>query len=102
LWGAIFWRGLRGAGERGSGGAGERGRRGAGAQGSRGAGERGSEGDGEKKALMAGLIGTLVVLTMFNLFDNLLVHSIQMEIGIVLGLLEVVQGDKETSKQVNK
>ncbi len=42
------------------------------------------------KSVAAGLCGTLVALTIHNLFDNLFVHSMQMQVGITLGLLEML------------
>jgi O-antigen ligase len=38
------------------------------------------------RALLAGLLASLVVLTVHNLFDNLLVHGMQVQVGFLLGL----------------
>ena len=39
------------------------------------------------RPIAAGLCGALVALTIHNLFDNLFVHSMQIQVGITLGLL---------------
>jgi O-antigen ligase len=38
------------------------------------------------RAILAGLLASLVVLTVHNLFDNLLVHGMQVQVGLLLGL----------------
>ncbi len=59
LWGAAFWQGWRAV--------------------------RGSR--GLSRTLAAGLLGMLVGLTIHNSFDNLFVHSMQMQVGIGLGIV---------------
>ncbi len=58
LWGAAFWQGWRAV----------------------------RRARGLDRALTAGLLGMLVGLTIHNSFDNLFVHSIQMQVGIGLGM----------------
>ena len=41
------------------------------------------------RALLAGLLASFVVLTAHNLFDNLLVHGMQVQVGFLLGLVTV-------------
>jgi putative inorganic carbon (HCO3(-)) transporter len=45
------------------------------------------------RALLVGLFGSFVVLTMHNLFDNLLVHGMQVQVGALLGLIVVASGE---------
>jgi putative inorganic carbon (HCO3(-)) transporter len=40
-----------------------------------------------RRALLVGLLGSFVVLTVHNLFDNLLVHGMQVQVGLLMGLL---------------
>lgn len=40
-----------------------------------------------ERALLVGLIGSFVVFTVHNLFDNLLVHGMQVQIGLLMGLV---------------
>jgi putative inorganic carbon (HCO3(-)) transporter len=42
-----------------------------------------------RHALLVGLFGSFVVLTVHNLFDNLLVHGMQVQVGALLGLIAV-------------
>jgi putative inorganic carbon (HCO3(-)) transporter len=44
---------------------------------------------GWEQGLAAGAFGVLVALSIHNLFDNLFVHSMQMEVGVTLGLIQV-------------
>jgi putative inorganic carbon (HCO3(-)) transporter len=41
------------------------------------------------RALLVGLLGSLVVLTVHNLFDNLLVHGMPVQVGFLLGLISL-------------
>lgn len=41
------------------------------------------------RALLAGLLASLAVLTIHNLFDNLLVHGMQVQVGFLFGLATV-------------
>jgi O-antigen ligase len=41
------------------------------------------------RALLVGLLGSFVVLTVHNLFDNLLVHGMPVQVGFLLGLLSL-------------
>lgn len=63
LWGAVFWMGWRAV--------------------------RSTR--GLAQGIAAGAFGVLVALSVHNLFDNLFVHSMQIQVGITLGLIEVVQ-----------
>ena len=45
---------------------------------------------GLAQGIAAGAFGVLVALSIHNLFDDLFVHSMQMQVGITLGLLQVV------------
>ena len=38
------------------------------------------------RALLAGCVGGLVVFCVHNLFDSLFVHSVNVQIGVILGL----------------
>jgi putative inorganic carbon (hco3(-)) transporter len=40
-----------------------------------------------RRALAVGLLGSLVVFSAHNLFDNLLVHGVGIQIGVLLGLI---------------
>jgi putative inorganic carbon (HCO3(-)) transporter len=40
-----------------------------------------------RRALAIGLLGSLVVLSVHNMFDNLLVHGVGIQIGMLLGLI---------------
>jgi O-antigen ligase len=42
---------------------------------------------GLERAALLGALGCLVMLTVHNLFDNLLVHGLQVQLGFVLGLI---------------
>jgi O-antigen ligase len=46
---------------------------------------------GLAQGLAAGACGVLVALSVHNAFDNLFVHSMQIQVGITLGLLESLQ-----------
>jgi O-antigen ligase len=63
LWGAIFWMAWRTA----------------------------RTTHGLAQGIAAGAFGVLVALSIHNLFDNLFVHSMQMQVGVTLGLLESLQ-----------
>ena len=39
------------------------------------------------RALALGLIGSLAVFSIHNLFDNLLVHGVGIQLGVLLGLI---------------
>lgn len=41
--------------------------------------------DPDRRALLAGILGSFVVLAVHNLFDNLLVHGMQVQVGFLLG-----------------
>jgi hypothetical protein len=41
------------------------------------------------RLLLIGLLGSFVVLTVHNLFDNLLVHGMQIQVGFLLGLAAI-------------
>lgn len=43
--------------------------------------------------IAAGAFGVLVALSIHNLFDDLFVHSMQIQVGITLGLIQVVGGE---------
>ena len=45
---------------------------------------------GLAQGLAAGAFGVLVALSVHNLFDNLFVHSMQMQVGLTLGLVEML------------
>ncbi len=45
------------------------------------------------RALAVGLLGTFVVFCTHNLFDNLLVHGVSIQIGVLLGLVGGVASD---------
>lgn len=47
---------------------------------------------GLAQGITAGAFGVLVALSVHNLFDNLFVHSMQMQVGMTLGLIETVRG----------
>lgn len=47
---------------------------------------------GERRALLVGLLGSFTVLVIHNLFDNLLVHGMAVQIGALAGLLAAVSG----------
>ena len=38
------------------------------------------------RALLAGCVGSMVVFCVHNLFDSLFVHSVNVQIGVILGL----------------
>lgn len=44
---------------------------------------------GWTQGLAAGVFGVLVALSVHNLFDDLFVHSMQMQVGITLGLMQL-------------
>jgi putative inorganic carbon (HCO3(-)) transporter len=44
---------------------------------------------GWTQGLAAGAFGVLVALSIHNLFDNLFVHSMQMQVGITLGMIQL-------------
>lgn len=46
---------------------------------------------GLAQGIAAGAFGVLIALSVHNLFDNLFVHSMQMQVGITLGLIQVVR-----------
>ena len=50
---------------------------------------------GFAQGVAAGVFGVLVALSVHNLFDDLFVHSMQIQVGIALGVLEIT---KRTSK----
>ena len=41
------------------------------------------------QGVAAGALGVLVALSVHNLFDNLFVHSMQIQVGLTLGLIQV-------------
>jgi putative inorganic carbon (hco3(-)) transporter len=41
---------------------------------------------GYRRSLLVGLLGSFTVLTIHNLFDNLLVHGMQVQVGLLMGL----------------
>ncbi len=43
--------------------------------------------DAFRRALAVGLLGSLIVFTVHNLFDNLLVHGVGIQVGMLLGLI---------------
>ena len=43
------------------------------------------------RALLAAGLGSLVVFCVFNAFDNLLVHGVTMQLGLLLGLAYVAR-----------
>ncbi|MGE5138822.1 MAG: hypothetical protein ACM3JD_05110, partial [Rudaea sp.] len=43
---------------------------------------------GPAQGIAAGALGVLIALSVHNLFDNLFVHSMQMQVGITLGLID--------------
>jgi putative inorganic carbon (HCO3(-)) transporter len=45
---------------------------------------------GLAQGIAAGAFGVLIALSVHNLFDDLFVHSMQMQVGITLGLIQVV------------
>ncbi len=49
---------------------------------------------GLAQGIAAGIFGALVVLSIHNLFDDLFVHSMHIQVGITLGLLEVLKVGK--------
>lgn len=46
--------------------------------------------DGVSRSLLAGVLAALVFLVVHNLFDNLLVHGMSLQVGVLLGLAMVV------------
>ncbi len=66
LWGAAFWQGWRAV--------------------------RASTGLG--RGVAAGLLGTLVALSLHNVFDNLFVHGIGVQVGIGLGMAALITNDE--------
>ena len=46
------------------------------------------------RSVAAGLLGTLVALSIHNGFDNLFVHGMAVQVGIGLGMVEVIQNSK--------
>jgi hypothetical protein len=51
-----------------------------------------------KRGVLAGAFGALVALSIHNLFDNLFVHAMYLQVGLTLGLAETA-AFKETGKQ---
>lgn len=52
------------------------------------------------RSLAAGLLGTLVALTVHNTFDNLFVHGMAVQVGIGLGLIAVLNdGGRKTNDE---
>ena len=49
---------------------------------------------GLAQGIAAGAFGVLIALSVHNLFDDLFVHSMQMEVGITLGLMQVVRSER--------
>ncbi|MGB8647188.1 MAG: O-antigen ligase family protein [Anaerolineae bacterium] len=43
------------------------------------------------QGIAAGAFGVLVALSVHNLFDNLFVHSMQMQVGLTLGMIESIK-----------
>jgi hypothetical protein len=39
-----------------------------------------------RRGLLVGLLGSFLVLTIHSLFDNLLVHGMQVQVGLLMGL----------------
>jgi hypothetical protein len=66
LWAAAFWRGWRAV----------------------------RVSHGMWRSVAAGLLGTLVALSIHNGFDNLFVHGMAVQVGIGLGMVEVIQNSK--------
>ncbi len=52
--------------------------------------------DGYWRAVALGALGVLVHLSVHNLFDNLFVHSMNVQLGLVLGLLLVADRNMDT------
>ncbi|MBI5303475.1 MAG: O-antigen ligase family protein [Chloroflexi bacterium] len=50
---------------------------------------------GWQRGVAAGLLGMLVALSVHNLFDNLFVHGIAVQVGIGLGILEEITNSGE-------
>ncbi len=53
---------------------------------------------GLSQGIAAGAFGVVVALCVHNLFDNLFVHSMQMQVGLTLGLIERVRRIPENQK----
>ncbi|MCC7103524.1 MAG: O-antigen ligase family protein [Chloroflexi bacterium] len=51
----------------------------------------------ESRALLTGLLGSLTVLMVHNLFDNLLVHGMAVQIGALAGLVVAVASQSSES-----
>jgi hypothetical protein len=56
------------------------------------AGLRREASGGFGRAVLAGLLASFVVLSVHNLFDNLLVHGMQAQVGFLLGLVAIWSG----------
>jgi O-antigen ligase len=69
LWGAIFWSAWRATLSR-----------------STGEGARW----GFSRGILLGVFGVLIVLSIHNLFDDLFVHSMHIQVGITLGIMQVI------------
>jgi O-antigen ligase len=55
--------------------------------------------DSHRRALLVGLLGSVVVLTVHNFFDNLLVHGVQVQIGFLLGLATLLAAEPARPEQ---
>jgi len=49
---------------------------------------------GEWQSIAAGFLGMLVALSAHNVFDNLFVHGMAVQVGIGLGMIAVISNDK--------
>ncbi len=48
---------------------------------------------GWQQGVIAGAFGVLVALSIHNFFDNLFVHALYIQVGLTLGIVEVLQSD---------
>jgi flagellar biosynthesis protein FliR len=46
------------------------------------------------QSIAAGLLGMIVALSAHNMFDNLFVHGMAVQVGIGLGMVAVISNDK--------
>ena len=53
------------------------------------------------RSVAAGLLGMLVALSAHNLFDNLFVHGMAVQVGIGLGIIAVINSANEKSRAPN-
>ena len=52
------------------------------------------------RALLAGVFGGLVVFCVHNLFDSLFVHSVNVQLGVLLGL-GLVAADRVSTRMLS-